>query len=95
MINLSINRNVTIVADFSADQWCLYTVTVPKKKIDETAKTLNGWLEYYVNSGASRDTVFEGMYKIMQEHSKHGASDSEPYHFLERVLDEIYAKDSK
>ena len=92
MINLDIKHKVVIRANFSADQWALYTATIDKEEVDSCANHLNGWLEYYVNAGMHRKMVEENLHEIMRQYKNHGAYDSEPRGFLEVVLDEIYKK---
>lgn len=91
MINLNIKHKVQISANFSADQWALYTSTIEKEEIDLCANHFNRWLEHYVNAGFGRREVEEKMHKIMSEFKNYGAFDSEPRGFLEVVLDKIYA----
>lgn len=90
MHNLTIKKSPTIRADFSADQWELFTMSFPRDEIESIANRLNNELEDYVNNGYTKTETLSGMHDLMKKFSKYGAYDSEPMRFLERVLEEIY-----
>lgn len=86
MINLKIRK--TIQANFTADQWELYTESM---NCSAAVYTLNEYLEHLVNEGDyDKTTVLNKMMEKMSQLSSYGASDSEPIYFLETVLREIY-----
>lgn len=90
MKNLEITRVVKIKALFTADQWQLYTSSMD---CGNAADILNLTLNYHVNQGHDRKTVESEMYKVMNQYSKYGATDSEPIWFLQDVLDRIYGEE--
>ena len=86
MNNLKIRK--IIQANFTADQWELYTESM---SCSAAVYTLNEYLEHLVNdSGYDKKAVFNKMMEKMDQLSSYGASDSEPIYFLETVLKEIY-----
>jgi hypothetical protein len=87
MRNLHIERKVKIEANFDAEQWELYA---NEGDAEEAAQKLNESLNFYVNSGYSRETVYEKMYDSMKKLSGYGACDSEPIWFLNKILGVIY-----
>ena len=89
MKNLEITRVVKINAQFTAEQWQLYS----SMECDLAVKALNTALNFFVNSGVDRREVQKGMHKVMNQYSKYGSTDSEPIWFLQDVLDRIYGEE--
>lgn len=90
MRNLQITRAVKINAQFTAEQWQLFASSMDcSAAVDALNMTLND----QVNSGQNRRAVESAMYKTMNQHSKYGATDSEPCWFLQDVLDRIYGEE--
>ena len=80
----------TIHADFSADQWGLYTNSISRNVIEAVATRFNDHLNEYVNGGYTKAQTLEGMHDIMSTYREFGAYDTEPRAFLDVVLEEIY-----
>ncbi len=83
----NLQKKVSINANFTADQWQLFTCSMD---CAPAASALNKALTAAVNAGKTRDQVEEAMDPVFSRFSKFGAADSEPTHFLRRVLDEIF-----
>lgn len=85
MDNLEINYKVQIRAYFTPEQWHLdhhednYLLT----------NQLNSWLEYYINSGFTRDDVENNIGVILKSYNCHNI---EPLQFLDVVLNRIFMK---
>lgn len=93
MRNLAIKRVVTIVdAQFTPEQWSLYTNDDVPGEVSKVATRLNNTLRLQVNAGGTRTEVETAMQECMTRFAKYGADDSEPHHFLNEVLDEIYGR---
>jgi len=87
MHGLTIKKQIT--ANFSAEQWSLYTSSYLPECID-AAKELNKALEDAVNSGGDRWSCFKQVNIAMQRFENLGATDTEPREFLYDVLDQIF-----
>lgn len=90
MKNLVVDRKVNISADFTAEDWQLYC---DQEESEEVAEKLNKRLEFLVNNGFSAEDVHRNMWRMMNEYSNFGASDSEPIRFLNNILNKIYIKE--
>ena len=86
----NLTKIVSIRADFTADQWGLFTCSMD---CGPAAANLNYTLETAVND---RDNTRSDVYRIisnaMSKWADYGATDSEPEHFVGRVLDDIYGE---
>lgn len=89
MKNFQITRTVKINAQFTAEQWQLYSSMDCGAAVDSLNMTLN----YHVNHGSDRRTTQAAMHKAMNQYSKYGATDSEPLWFLQDVLDRIFGEE--
>ena len=87
MNGLIVTRIVRVKVSFTAEQWQLYTASMP---CGSAATTLNIELNQYVNNGFTRAEVRTRMHVEMSRLRKTGAFDTEPRAFLETVLDEIF-----
>lgn len=87
MHGLTIKKQIT--ANFSAEQWSLYTSSYLPECID-AAKELNKSLEDAVNSGSDRWGTFKQVSLVMKRFENLGATDTEPREFLYDVLDQIF-----
>ena len=76
MHGLTIKKQIT--ANFSAEQWSLYTSSYLPECID-AAKELNKALEDAVNSGGDRWSCFKQVNIAMQRFENLGATDTEPF----------------
>jgi DNA phosphorothioation-dependent restriction protein DptG len=85
-----LTRQVTmkVLAQFTADQWQLYTSM--GEVANSAARTLSEKLSEFVNAGYSREETYRAMEGIMYGYEAVGAADSEPFAFLDAVLDEIF-----
>jgi hypothetical protein len=90
MHNLTTETKRVVTANFSADQWGLYTTTFPRDEIEDVATKLNTRLNDYVNEDYTKAQTMAGMHDIMLNYKYYGAYDSEVRGFLDMVLDEIY-----
>lgn len=90
MHNLSIVTKRIVTANFSADQWGLYTATFERDEIENIANVLNNVLQDYVNNDYTKAQAMAGMHNVMLKNKNYGAYDSEPRQFLDAVLREIY-----
>jgi hypothetical protein len=86
---LNLNKTVVVKIDpkFSAEDWQLYTASMPCTKV---ANALNKSLKTLVNNGNTQQHVYESMITIMGLYSNHGASDTEPHWFLQHILSHVY-----
>jgi hypothetical protein len=87
---LNLNKTVVVKIDpkFSANDWQLYTASMPCKR---AANALNSNLKKLVNTkGSTVDSVRSGMSSTMAKYSKFGAYDSEPIWFLDHILNQVY-----
>lgn len=82
-----LNLKVTADPKFTADDWQLYTSSM---KCTRVANSLNRSLKTLVNSGKSRQDVYESMIAIMYLYSKYGATDTVVREVLLDMLDEIF-----
>jgi DNA phosphorothioation-dependent restriction protein DptG len=88
MRGLTRQVTVKVLAQFTAQQWQLY---ISMGEIaDRAARTLSEKLSEFVNAGYSREETYRAMVRIMGEYEAVGATDSEPFRFLDAVLDEIF-----
>ena len=83
-----LTRQVKVETHFTADQWQLYTSM--GEVADSAARTLSEKLTEFVNAGYSREETYRAMEGIMYDYEAVGAADTEPFGFLEDVLDEIF-----
>jgi hypothetical protein len=91
MRNLSVKTVREVTADFSPDQWELYTNLYDRSEMEYVATKLNEALSNLTSDRTNNKVDVElAMHDVMKIYSKYGALDSEPIRFLERVLDEIY-----
>jgi len=91
MRNLTIKTIREVTADFSPDQWELYTNLYDRSEMDYVAAKLNEALSTLASDRTNTKVDVElEMHEVMRIYSKYGALDSEPIRFLERVLYEIY-----
>ena len=90
MHNLTIQTKRIVTANFSADQWGLYTATFERDEIENIANVLNNVLQDYVNNDYTKTETITGMHNVMLKNKNYGAYDTEPREFLECVLEEIY-----
>jgi len=77
----------TVSIDFSADKWELYD----KKGRDVAAKNLSASLQRAINApGSTPSSVRKDMDAACSKYSNLGASDSEAYHLIEKVIEKVY-----
>lgn len=72
----------------TADQWQLFD----KPKRNQAARELNAAFKKAVNSGKSRGGVNEAVWAPMKKWADLGAMDSEAFHMLSDMLDEIFGR---
>jgi hypothetical protein len=84
---LGLQTRVTITPTFSANDWQLYTYSVP---CDEAAVKLNQALAEAVNAGLTRAEVEKRMDVAMFELRTFGAADTEPRYVLAEALDHVF-----
>ncbi len=77
-----------IQVDLSAVDWQLYL----GPQAEKVAQELNRLLEQCVAEGMEVKQTYHTMWAAMKKNAQHGAADSEPYHLLEALLQEIYGK---
>lgn len=82
-------KTVTIKAGFSWIDWGLYD----NPGVVRAGYDLNRWLEEVVNAGYDRSRVENEMHHAFKKFENFGANDSEPHHFLEQVLNDIFGED--
>ena len=87
MENIQIRRVIEVDAEFTAEQWGLYT-TMPGAEY--VARDLNHGLGISVKAHGTREGARAAIYLRMHQHREFGALDSEPCAFLEQVLDYIW-----
>jgi len=85
MEKFKLRQNVQV--NYNADDWDLYTET---PNVELAALALNRCFEESVNKGLSRSEVESAMGRKMTEYRHFGASDSEPYYVLDRLLDKTF-----
>lgn len=78
-----------IEVNFTAEQWGLFTSSMD---CADAAQRLNANLQQRVNEGRTRGEVNKLMGELMDYLSDFGAADSEPYYFLQGVLEDIYGR---
>jgi hypothetical protein len=86
-IKNKINKRVTAEAKLTPDDWDLYT-SMPE--IERVAENLNKRFNECVNGNMSRDETRRKMEQEMFLFKAWGASDTEPFYVLEKLLDEVY-----
>lgn len=93
--------NPSLLANERADihlspyQWELYTSSPEiRKQVLTAAQALNDTFNRLVNEpNATRESVRNGMFKVMDKHSKYGAYDTEPRTVLHHLLDKYFPED--
>ena len=86
---VNITRSVKIDPILTAHQWQLYTLSLPRT-CDKAAKSINAALKKAVNSGLTRNEVYEAVEKVMYRLRNTGAADTEPRGVLADILDNIF-----
>lgn len=84
---LGLAKTTKYRAEFSADQWELYTSSMDCR---EVADKLNRMLTELLNGNIPRHEVEKNMLVYMDRFAEYGAADSEPMRLLERVLEEAF-----
>lgn len=87
MEKFKLRHNVQV--NYSADDWDLYTSV---DSVELAALALNRCFEESVNGGLARGEVERAMHRKMMEFRHFGASDSEPYYVLDRLLDKTFGR---
>lgn len=88
--NLKIARTVSVEEmDLTSSQWDLFTDI---EGVDGAASQLNKAFKAYVNLNYKEHYIRNEMQKLMDSHSKFGASDSEPMWMLELLLKEVFGR---
>jgi tellurite resistance protein len=83
---LEIQPRVTHCA-LTADDWELYNL--PGRKM--AAHKLNNAIKRLANAtGATRDSVRQGVTEVMRKHAEVGAFDSEAFWMLEFILNKLF-----
>lgn len=87
---LEIFRTVKIT--YNAEWWELLDGPLEhdREQAEEAARDINEAIMAAVNSGASRNETGERAYAVMQRWANVGATDSEPFYHLRKLLDKIY-----
>ena len=87
MRNLQVDKSVKLT--LTADDWQLYE----KPGVDDVAKKLNKEIGEVINNGLQKGlkrTVITNQYaKVLRQFSEFGASDSEGFGVVERILDKV------
>ncbi len=82
-----LNKRVLVDARLTPDDWDLYT---REPEVERVAENLNKRFSECVNAGMSREDTFRKMEQEMFFFKAWGASDTEPFYVLGKLLDEVY-----
>jgi len=85
-----LNMTIQIDPQFTANDWQMYTCSMD---CTEAANSINRVLKEAVNSGVDRYAVETLVHREMGRQAKFGAADSEPYWFLEQILNECFGNE--
>jgi hypothetical protein len=83
-----LNKRVIVEAKLTPDDWDLYT---SQPEVERVAENLNKCFNQCVNLNMSREETRKLMEQEMLYYRQWGASDTEPFHVLSILLDEVYA----
>lgn len=82
-----INKRVMVDINLTPDDWDLYT---REPEVERVAENLNKRFNECVNMRMSRDDTRRKMEQEMFIFKAWGASDTEPYYVLSKLLDLVY-----
>ncbi len=89
MRNLRLTRAPQVRCRLTADQWQLFTAS---RDCSRVAALLNIAFEDAVNGGGSLEQVRAAVEAVMREYRDYGATDSEPRHTLDVLIEQVFGR---